>query len=118
MDKVLIKELQIDTVIGVYEFEHAYPQTLLVDLELEWNLRVAGESDLLKDTVDYAAVCERLQMYASNHRFQLIEALAERFAHLLHDEFGIKKVSLTIHKPSAVAEAASVGVQIEREFGA
>ena len=83
---------------------------------LAWDIRVAGQSDKLEDTLNYAAVCERLRDYAAAHRFQLLETLLEKFSELLHQEFGVRWMCLHIRKPSAVAEAASVGVRIERSF--
>ena len=116
VDQIIIEALQIDTVIGVYPFEKTFQQRLYLDMVLAWDIRVAGQSDKLEDTLNYAAVCERLRDYAAEHRFQLLETLLEKFSELLHQEFGVRWMRLHIRKPSAVAEAASVGVRIERSF--
>ncbi|OZG70059.1 dihydroneopterin aldolase [Hahella sp. CCB-MM4] len=117
-DKIVIEALQIDTVIGVYPFEKTYPQRLYLDLELAWDIRKAAQSDELADTLNYAAVCERLRGFAAGVQYQLLEVLLEKMAELLHQEFGIAWMRLHIRKPSAVAEAASVGVKIERSYEA
>ncbi len=46
--------------------------------------------------------------------FQLVETLAEQCAALLMQEFGVTWLRLTLHKPDAIENAASVGVIIER----
>nr|WP_245555162.1 dihydroneopterin aldolase [Hahella ganghwensis] len=115
-DKITIESLQIDTVIGVYHFEKTYPQRLFLDLELEWDIKAAAQSDDLADTLNYAAVCQRLRDFAAETQYQLLEVLLEKMAELLHQEFGIAWMRLHIRKPSAVAEAASVGVKIERSY--
>jgi len=117
VDQIIIEALQIDAVIGVYPFEKNFQQRLYLDMELAWDSRVAGRSDQLEDTLNYAAVCERLREFSAAHRFQLLETLLERFSELLHQEFDVHWMRLHIRKPSAVAEAASVGVRIERSFG-
>ena len=38
MDKVLIRQLAIETVIGIYEWEKKLNQTLLIDLDMAWDL--------------------------------------------------------------------------------
>ncbi|AZZ94662.1 dihydroneopterin aldolase [Hahella sp. KA22] len=114
MDTVLIEGLQVDAIIGVYEFEKGYQQRLFVDIELGCDISGAAREDNLDLTLNYAAVSERLREYAAASRFQLIETLAERFAELLQKEFGAPWLRLTIRKPGAVAEARSVGVRIER----
>lgn len=114
MDTVLIEDLKLEAVIGVYEWEKRIRQRLSLTLELGCDIAAAARYDDLGATLDYAAISERLKHYCTEHRFELVETFAERIATLLREEFGIVWLRLTLKKPGAVADAAFVGVRIER----
>lgn len=116
MDRIVIEALEIDTMIGVHEFEKTYPQRLFLDLELCCDTKPAAANDELGLALDYAKVCARLREYARTNSVLLLETLAERFAEILHNEFSVSRLKLHLRKPSALAETASVGVAIERSF--
>ncbi|MBA2779869.1 dihydroneopterin aldolase [Billgrantia kenyensis] len=114
MDCVLIESLELETVIGVFDWERTIRQRLLLDLELATDTRPAAVSDDLAKTLDYAAICQRIMRFADEHDFALVETFAERLAQLLMQEFAVPWLRLTLRKPGAVPAAASVGVRIER----
>ncbi len=114
MDIVFIKQLQVDTVIGVYDWEKTIKQRLLLDLRLSTDQRAAANRDDIRLTVDYAVVSEKVIALITAEPIELIETVAERVAQLLLREFAISQVEVTVSKPGAVAQAATVGVQITR----
>lgn len=114
MDTVLIEDLALEAVIGVYEWEKHIHQRLLLTLELGCDIARAAHDDDLNATLDYAAISQRLGTFCRDNRFELVETFAERIATLLREEFGIAWLRLTLKKPGAVANAAFVGVRIER----
>ena len=115
MDQVFIRGLEVETVIGVYDWERTIRQRLLLDLDMAWDIRAAAAQDDLSQTLDYAAVSQRVLDYVSASRFELIESLAERVAALVLSEFGVPWLRLSITKPGAVpAATGGVGVTIER----
>lgn len=114
MDTVFIHDLQIDTVIGIYDWERTVRQRVVLDLELATDIRRAAASGDVADTLDYHAIALRLDEFIRAEQFQLLETLAERCAELLQREFGVVWLRLSAAKPSAVAAAAAVGVRIER----
>ncbi|MDT8880255.1 dihydroneopterin aldolase [Halomonas saccharevitans] len=114
MDLVLIDALEVDTVIGVYDWERTITQTLRLDLELGTDIRPAAAGDDIAQTLDYAAISERIAGFAEAHQFALVETFAERLAEILRAEFAIAWLRLTVRKPGAVAAASAVGVSIER----
>lgn len=113
-DTVLIEGLAVDAVIGVYEWEREISQQLLIDLELAWDNRPAGESDDLAQALDYAAVCDLVTGHFEAHRPRLLEAAAEALAARLQSDFGVPWLRLIIRKPGILPRARSVGVSIER----
>ncbi|MEO1853274.1 dihydroneopterin aldolase [Chromohalobacter israelensis] len=114
MDHVLIEALEVDTVIGVYDWERTIRQRLRLDLELATDIRPAAQADDIHLTLDYAAISERIASFADAHHFALVETFAERLADTLRQEFAIDWLRLSVRKPGAVANAASVGVRITR----
>lgn len=114
MDRIFIEALDVDTVIGVYEWERTILQSLSLDLVLTTDIRPAAASDDLRLTLDYAAICQRIQHFAREHRFALVETFAERLAETLRHEFPLTWLELTVRKPGAVPHARSVGLTIRR----
>jgi dihydroneopterin aldolase len=114
MDRVFIAGLEIETVIGIYEWERNVRQPLVFDIEMEFDNRVPAASDDIVDTLDYKAVSKRVIAFVSASGFGLVETLAERCAELLLAEFPIASLRLKLSKPGAVRGARAVGVIIER----
>lgn len=115
MDTVFINALEVDCVIGVYDWERQIRQRLIIDLQLGWDNRAPAAGDDLALALDYASVSARVQDFASTSTFQLVETLAEQLASLLMAEFGTPWLRLRITKPGAVPAArGGVGVEIER----
>ena len=112
-DRILISGLHTAAHIGVSEAERAQPMMLRLDVELSLSLRQAGQSDRLADTVDYAAVAQRLRDWCTTSRCRLLEALAETLAMQLLDEFAIAWVRLTVCK-EAILDGATAGITIVR----
>ncbi|MCP4128422.1 MAG: dihydroneopterin aldolase [Gammaproteobacteria bacterium] len=114
MDIVFLKDLRIETVIGVYDWEREVKQTVVLDLEMSADIAKAAASDHIDDTLDYKSVAKRLIEFVGQSEFQLVETLAERCAQLIREEFGVAWVRLVLNKIGAVSNARDVGVIIER----
>ena len=114
MDKVFIEGLEIEALIGIYDWERRIRQPLLFDLEMGFDNRVPAASDAITDTLDYKAVSKRLIAFVSQSDFGLVETLAERCAEIVLREFNVATVRLKLSKPGAVRGARAVGVIIER----
>ncbi len=114
MDIIYLRDLKIDTVIGIYDWERRITQTVSLDLEMATDIRKAAASDAIEDTLDYKSVAKRLIQFVGESEFQLVETLAERICAIVIEEFGVPWVRLTLNKKGAVRFAEGVGVQIER----
>jgi dihydroneopterin aldolase len=114
MDVVFVRELRIDTIIGVYDWERRVRQTVVLDLEMAVDNRRAAANDDIEDTLDYAAVSARILEFVRGSEFQLIETMAEQVAALVREEFGVPWLRLRLSKPGAVVQARDVGILIER----
>jgi dihydroneopterin aldolase len=114
MDRVFIENLTVDTVIGIYDWEREIRQAVSLDLEMDYDIRAAAASDAIDDALDYKAVSKRLIQFIEQSQFQLVEALAERCATIVLDEFPVRRLRLKLSKPGAVRGSSAVGVTIER----
>lgn len=114
MDIIFIRELRVETVIGIHDWERQIKQIVVLDLELGTDIRRAAGSDHIDDTLSYSDIADRLTAFISASQFQLVETLAEQVAAILRDEFRVPWLRLTVSKPGAVSNARAVGVSIER----
>lgn len=114
MDIVFIEQLSVITTIGVYDWEQTIEQKLVFDIEMAWDNRKAAGSDDVKDCLSYADVSDAVIKHVGSGRFALVERVAEEVADLLLTRFNSPWIRLKVSKPGAVAQAANVGVIIER----
>jgi 7,8-dihydroneopterin aldolase/epimerase/oxygenase len=114
MDKVFIEGLEIDALIGIYDWERRIRQTLRFDLEMGFDNRTPAATDNIEDTLNYKAVSRRLVEVVSQSDYGLVETLAERCAEVVLAEFNVEWLRLKLSKPGAVRGAVAVGVIIER----
>ena len=110
-----VKSLRIDCIIGVYGHERQTPQTVIVDIELDYDFAAAAGSEAIGDAVDYAAVAGSVTEFVRRRAFQLIETMAEETAAMLLAQLtAVQTVRLEIRKPAAVPAAACSFVRLER----
>ncbi|AKS40668.1 dihydroneopterin aldolase [Wenzhouxiangella marina] len=114
MDIVFISDLDIDTVIGIYDWEREIRQTVRLNIEMNADIARAAATDHIDDTLDYKAVAKRLIGFVEKSEFGLVETLAERCAEIILSEFPVQWLRLKLDKPGAVRGSRSVGVIIER----
>ena len=117
MNTIFIHDLRIETKVGVYAWEQQLTQTVRVDLDIALPSARAFETGKLADSIDYAAVVERIRDFAGSHRHALLERFAEAIASLVLDEFGAQSVKLRVAKLGALPGVREMGVAIEREAG-
>lgn len=117
MDRVFINDLEIETVVGIYDWEREIRQKIILNLEMAADARRAALTDSIDDTLNYKAVAKRLIGFVEASSFQLVETLAQRCAEIVLDEFDVAWLRLRLDKPGAVRGSKSVGVIIERGRG-
>ena len=114
MDIIYLRDLRVEAVIGIWEWERNVRQTVSIDLEMAADIRKAAASDRVEDTLNYKSVAKRLQAFVADSSFQLVETLAERIAAIVIAEFDVPWVRVRVNKPGAIRGARDVGVLIER----
>jgi FolB domain-containing protein len=115
MDRIVIRELLVRCVLGVDADERRELQDVLVSVTLHADLRKAGGSDRVEDTVDYRAIKKQLLAAVEGSRYHLVEALAERVAALCLADARVRRVDVVVDKPGSLRFARSAAVEISRE---
>lgn len=115
MDKIFIRDLALRCIIGIYPEERREKQDVVINVEMRCDLRKAGMSDDLNDTVDYKSIKKAILTLVEESRFQLIETMAERIAAIALNDEKVQSVVVTVDKPGALRFAKSSAVEIMRE---
>jgi dihydroneopterin aldolase len=114
-DKIFLRELEVDCIIGVNDWERMVEQTVSIDYEIPCDIREAARTDDLDQAIDYKSISKWIIDFVGDSEFYLVETLAERVALGLLAEFDIPEISLTVRKPGAVRHSQTVGVSITRD---
>ena len=114
MDIIFLRELKVETLIGVYEWERRVPQTLQIDLEIALPSSRACETDDINDALNYADIVRDIQRALNSRHFNLLEALAEQIAQMLLNDFKSPWVKVSVAKLNAIRGSRMVGISIER----
>lgn len=113
-DLVLIEGLKVETVIGAYDWERNIKQTLVLDIEMSWDIQKAAQTDDLIYCLDYAEISQKVIDYLESQQFELIESVAENIVALIFKEYATDRITLKVNKPGAVKAANNVAVKITR----
>lgn len=113
MDSIHLTNLRFSGKHGCFEHERSTEQEFLIELKLGVDLRPAGKSDNLRDTIDYAVVREMVREVIEGSTRYLIETLAEDIAQKVLENTRIESVEVTIKK-TGVWENGVPGVTITR----
>ncbi len=114
MDKILIKNLRVQGILGVNDWERTTLREIVVNVALFTDTRRAAQSDNIADCVDYSQAAKEIRTLVEGARRFTVEALAEDIAGLCLSRLGVRKVTVRVEKPGAITGAESVGVEIER----
>jgi dihydroneopterin aldolase len=116
MDVIRLKNMVFYGYHGVSKSEKTLGGKFEVDLDLYSDFSVAGQSDKLKDTLDYQAIYKTVDRCTKKNKFYLIEKLAERIARTIIQNHNVEKVVVRVRKPHAPVKGVldTVEVEIER----
>ncbi|HEY0841450.1 dihydroneopterin aldolase [Methylotenera sp.] len=114
MDTIFLSEVKVQTKLGVPDWERMTAQTIILDIEIGYDLSQACQSDDVNDTIDYGAVVSRVRETLQENSFQLVEKLAEHLCQLILKEFNALSVKIKVAKPTILPGLKALGVIIER----
>lgn len=114
MDKIFIREMVVDTIIGIFPDERKNKQPVVINLEIDCDLSKPSKTDRIEDTVNYKDINDQVRQHVENSSYLLIEKMADSIANIILKKAGVCAVTVSIDKPNALEGNRSVGIQISR----
>jgi dihydroneopterin aldolase len=114
MDIIFLGGLEIQTIIGIYDWERETKQTVVLDIEMAFDISKAAETDDIQYTLDYKTVSKRIIAFVEQSNFFLVEKLISEIANIILNEFQVSWIKITLNKKGAIRGASDVGIIIER----
>ena len=114
-DVILLEGIQVPAALGVTAAERRMRRPVLLDLEVERDLRAAGRTDAIRSTLHYKRIFEVVQDVAGSQEHRLVEGLGDRIVRAVLAKFDADAVTVTVRKPSPIAGVLRyAGVRIRR----
>ena len=114
MDIIFLGGLEIETIIGIYDWERVTRQTVILDIEMAFDIQKAAETDDIQYALDYKTVSHRIVSFVEASQFFLVEKLISEISDIIRNEFNVSWVKITLNKKGAIRGASDVGIVIER----
>lgn len=112
--KLIIRDVQVDMSIGIYDAEKQAKQPVLVNLEATVQDNPHWREDDIRFVVSYECIVEKINELAKAGHIDLVETMAEYIAEFCLEDDRVFDVTVRIEKPEIFACAAGVGVEIHR----
>ncbi len=114
-DEILLEGIQVPAALGVTAAERRMRRPVILDVEVVRDLRAAGRSDRIRDTLHYKRIFEVVEDVAANQAHKLVEALGERIARAVLEKFDAESVVVTVRKAKPIAGVLDhAGVRLTR----
>lgn len=114
-DRVIIKDLEIDCIVGIRKIERKEKQKIYVTAEIYTNIKKAAKSKDIKDAVNYSSIIKNIKKLAISKKYLLLETMAEDMAKLILKNKKVNKVDILIKKPKAIVKGKFTGVSVSRK---
>ncbi|MCP1337434.1 dihydroneopterin aldolase [Futiania mangrovi] len=111
---VFVRDLRLDASIGVYAHEKQNAQPVVINIDLTVQEGVTTSDDDIRNVVCYETVVNKVKAVLADGHIHLVETMAEAIAHRCLEDARVEVARVRVEKTAAIAEAASVGVEIER----
>ena len=112
-----INNLRLRTIIGIYAWERAHKQDVVINVWLDYNAKQAVANDDIKHSVDYKGLAKEIIQTVEGSHFFLLETLADKIIGILRRHPHIKRAKVLVDKPFALRFADSVSVELSFNKG-
>jgi dihydroneopterin aldolase len=114
-DAILLEGIEVPAALGVTAAERRMRRPVRLDLEVLYDLRAAGSTDRIGQTLHYKRIFELVEDVAVNQEHKLVEALGARIARVVLEKFPAEEVTVTVRKPTPIAGVLRhAGIRITR----
>ena len=112
--KILIKDLVLNMLVGIHNFEKKKKQRVRFNLIINIDQNLIPNDKDLKSIVNYEQVIKTITKITSKKHYLLLETLAEKIFFKLFENPRIKKILLRIEKLDVIKNTTSVGIELEK----
>ena len=112
--KILIKDLVLDMLVGIHNFEKKKKQRVRFNLIINIDQNLIPNDKDLKSIVNYEQIIKIITKITSRKHYLLLETLAEKIFFKLFENPRIKKILLRIEKLDIIKNTTSVGIELEK----
>ena len=112
--KILIKDLVLNMLVGIHDFEKKKKQRVRFNLIINVDQNLIPNDKDLKSIINYEQVIKTIKKITSRKHYLLLETLAEKIFFKLFENPRIKKILLRIEKLDVIKNTASVGIELEK----
>ena len=112
--KVIIKDLVLNILVGIHNFEKKKKQRVKFNLIINIDQNLVPNDKDLRSIVNYEQVIKTITKITSRKHFLLLETLAEKIFFKLFENPRIKKILLRIEKLDVIKNTTSVGIELEK----
>ena len=112
--KILIKDLVLNMLVGIHNFEKRKRQRVRFNLVINVDQNLVPNDKDLKSIVNYEQVIKTIMRITSKRHYPLLETLAEKIFSKLFENMRIKKILLRVEKLDVIKNTTSVGIELEK----
>lgn len=112
--RILVRDLVLKCSIGIHEYERLAPQRVRVNVDMAVYEQAGPTSDEIENVVSYEDIIAGIKRMLAEGHINLVETLADKIAGLCLVDERVRSVRVRVEKLDVYAEAASVGIEIER----
>ncbi|MES2252237.1 MAG: dihydroneopterin aldolase [Pseudomonadota bacterium] len=113
--RIFISNLTLKGLIGIYPAEKIEPQSIKISVSATYRASVPQNEASSEHVVCYQQLVKNIEKLIYKRHILFVENLAEEIATLCLEDARVTEVTVRVEKPDAIAEAASVGVEIVRQ---
>ncbi len=113
-DKIMIKDLEIECIIGIRNRERNEKQSVIITVEINTDTKKVAKSSNIKDTINYSSIIKNIKKLAADKKYLLLETMAEDIAKLILKNKKANEVKVLIKKPKAILKGKYAAVEIVR----
>lgn len=111
---VFVRDLELKALIGIHEREKHEPQRIVVNIDLSVVEGAGPKDDDISHVVSYEIVVKKVEAIIAEGHINLVETLCEKIAAACLRDKRVAAARVRVEKPDIIANARSVGVEIER----
>ena len=112
--KVIIKDLILNILVGIHNFEKKRRQRVKFNIEILTDPYVTPNSKDLNSILNYEEVVIKIEKITDKTHHELLEDLAENIFNKLFKNKLIKKISLKLEKLDILKKTKSVGIEVTK----